>query len=137
MKPLNVQTIGPSTLQRVGGRLPRLDRSDAAALSCFVSLASRLIHWNELAEAIDPFLPKTGGENWYAPRTTATMLRSYFLRRWFDLSPQDLSCLIQGDIAAAEEDIRFDYFFEHYQLKEAVQPQIERELLGTGLFSVD
>jgi hypothetical protein len=124
------------------GRLLRLDRADGIALSCFVSLASRLIRWNEIAEAIDPFLPKPEGRDWYAPRSTASMLRSYFLRRWFDLSPRELSFLIPVEISNAgienaEQDIRFDYFFEHYQLKEAVQPQIERELLGTGLFSVD
>lgn len=114
------------------GRLPLLDRSDAIALSHLLSLASALIDWNELAASVEEFISETEGPRWYAPSATSALLRSYYLRRWFVLNPHELAFLLQRDADAASLDgqqvKRFDHFFEHYQLKDIVQPHIERQL---------
>jgi hypothetical protein len=114
------------------GRLQLLDRSDAIALSHLLGLASALIDWNELAASVEEFMSETEGLRWYAPTATTALLRSYYLRRWFALNYHEFAFLLGGRVAAPSLDLeqvkRFDHFFEHYQLKDIVQPHIERQL---------
>jgi hypothetical protein len=118
--------------QPEAGRLPLLDRSEAIALSHLLSLASTLIDWNDLAVSVEEFISETEGLRWYAPTATAVLLRSYYLRRWFVLNSHELAFLLQRseDISSldVEQVKRFDHFFEHYQLKDIVQPHIEQQL---------
>lgn len=109
-----------------GGKRGRsAGRIEAGACGDLQALAPTLVRWEEIARSIESSLPQIDGRNWYAPASTARMIKSYFVRRWS--GRKDL----QGTCVPATE--QFDYFFEHYQLKEIAIAQIERQLQAFGI----
>jgi hypothetical protein len=90
------------------------------------------IDWPGIAACIESLLPDAG-KDWYAPASLAELIKGYFLREEVPTCKRRTSSAA-GSAAisrvgmSALDTKRFDFYFEHYQLKEIAQAQIQQQL---------